>query len=162
LYVFIFQVLDFIGGIILETQPIANEPEYDREFASTRHLEPGITLLDRYLIQGIVGVGGMGAVYSARDLHFPNVVKRVAVKEMVNTAMDPVVRDTIIRNFEREANILATLDHKSIPRIFDYFSYNDRSYLVLEYIMEKISRRSQRNAWIAPSKSGCSMVGGNL
>lgn len=76
----------------------------------------------------------MGAVYSARDLHFPNVVKRVAVKEMINTARDPVVRDTIIRNFEREANILATLDHPSIPRIFDYFNYKDRSYLVLEYI----------------------------
>lgn len=76
----------------------------------------------------------MGAVYSARDLHFPNVVKRVAVKEMINTARDPVVRDTIVRNFEREANILATLDHPSIPRIFDYFTYKDRSYLVLEYI----------------------------
>jgi eukaryotic-like serine/threonine-protein kinase len=84
-----------------------------------------------------VGVGGMGAVYSARDLHFPNVVKRVAVKEMVNAARDPVVRDTIVRNFEREANILATLDHKSIPRIFDYFTYKDRSYLVLEYINGK-------------------------
>lgn len=130
-------VLDFKGVIILETQRIKPEPEHDREFTSSRHLEPGITLLDRYLIQGIVGVGGMGAVYSARDLHFPNVVKRVAVKEMVNADRDPVVRDTIIRNFEREANILATLDHKSIPRIFDYFSYNDRSYLVLEFINGK-------------------------
>jgi outer membrane protein assembly factor BamB/tRNA A-37 threonylcarbamoyl transferase component Bud32 len=79
----------------------------------------------------------MGAVYSARDLHFPNVVKRVAVKEMINLVRDPVLRDTIIRNFEREANILATLNHPSIPRIYDYFTQDDRSYLILEFIEGK-------------------------
>jgi serine/threonine protein kinase len=76
----------------------------------------------------------MGAVYAARDLHFPNVFKRVAVKEMVNLARDPSINDRIIRNFEREANILATLDHPSIPRIYDYFSNDQRSYLILEFI----------------------------
>ena len=76
----------------------------------------------------------MGAVYSARDLHFPNVFKRVAVKEMINLARDATIRDTIVHNFEREANILATLDHPSIPRIYDYFSHEERSYLILEFI----------------------------
>lgn len=99
-----------------------------------QQLKPGTTLSERYLIQEIVGVGGMGSVYRARDLHFPNVVKLVAVKEMVNLAPDPKIRKTIIQNFEREANILATLTHPSIPTIFDYFSSEDRSYLVLEYI----------------------------
>ena len=98
------------------------------------HLSPGIILINRYSIQNIVGVGGMGAVYSARDLHFPNVVKRVAVKEMVNLVRDPIIHDTIVRNFEREANILATLNHPSIPRIYDYFSQDDRSYLIIEFI----------------------------
>ncbi|HWQ84198.1 MAG TPA: PQQ-binding-like beta-propeller repeat protein, partial [Anaerolineales bacterium] len=73
----------------------------------------------------------------ARDLHFPNVVKLVAVKEMINQARDPLVRKTIIRNFEREANLLATLDHRAIPRIYDYFSLDQRSYLVLEHISGK-------------------------
>lgn len=98
------------------------------------HLQAGAILLDRYAIQYVVGVGGMGAVYCARDLHFPNVVKRVAVKEMVNLVRDPVIRDTIVRNFEREANILATLNHPCIPRIYDYFSQDDRSYLIIEFI----------------------------
>jgi serine/threonine protein kinase len=79
----------------------------------------------------------MGSVYRARDLHFPNVVKLVAVKEMINTAPDPLIRQTIVQNFEREANLLATLDHASIPRIYDYFSEENRSYLVLEYIHGK-------------------------
>ncbi len=76
----------------------------------------------------------MSTVYKARDMHFPNVVKWVAIKEMVNQARDPLVRKTIVRNFEREANILATLHHPSIPRIFDYFTEDNRSYLVLEFV----------------------------
>ncbi len=76
----------------------------------------------------------MGSVYRARDLHFPNVIKLVAVKEMINQAPDPLVRQTIVSNFEREANILATLSHPAIPRIYDYFSLDNRSYLVLEFI----------------------------
>jgi outer membrane protein assembly factor BamB/tRNA A-37 threonylcarbamoyl transferase component Bud32 len=79
----------------------------------------------------------MGSVYRARDLHFPNVVKLVAVKEMINQAPDPLVRQTIVQNFEREANILATLNHPAIPRIYDYFTHDDRSYLVLELVMGK-------------------------
>jgi outer membrane protein assembly factor BamB/tRNA A-37 threonylcarbamoyl transferase component Bud32 len=79
----------------------------------------------------------MGAVYRARDLHFPNVIKLVAVKEMVIQARDALVRSTIVRNFEREANLLATLDHPAIPRIYDYFTYNERSYLILEFVNGK-------------------------
>jgi eukaryotic-like serine/threonine-protein kinase len=82
-------------------------------------------------------VGGMGSVYRARDLHFPNVVKLVAVKEMINAAPDPLVRQTIVQNFEREANMLATLNHPAIPRIYDYFTQDDRSYLVLEFVHGK-------------------------
>ena len=68
----------------------------------------GTVLVDRYQIQDVIGIGGMGSVYRARDLHFPNVIKLVAVKEMINQAPDPLVRETIVRNFEREANILVT------------------------------------------------------
>ncbi|MCF6278497.1 MAG: PQQ-binding-like beta-propeller repeat protein [Anaerolineales bacterium] len=89
------------------------------------------------MIQEVVGVGGMGSVYRARDLHFPNVVKLVAVKEMLNLAPDAALRKTAIENFEREANILASLSHPSIPTVFDYFSDDEHSYLVLEFINGK-------------------------
>ncbi|MHB0922944.1 MAG: outer membrane protein assembly factor BamB family protein [Bellilinea sp.] len=89
------------------------------------------------MVQDVIGVGGMGSVYRARDMHFPNVVKLVAVKEMINQGRDPIIKQTIIQNFEREANILVTLNHFSIPKIFDYFSLEERSYLVLEYVHGK-------------------------
>jgi outer membrane protein assembly factor BamB/tRNA A-37 threonylcarbamoyl transferase component Bud32 len=104
---------------------------------TTKQLKLGSALNDRYAIQDVIGIGGMGSVYRARDLHFPNVVKLVAVKEMINQANDPVIRNTIIQNFEREANILVTMNHPCIPKIFDFFSINERSYLVEEYVQGK-------------------------
>jgi eukaryotic-like serine/threonine-protein kinase len=118
----------------LETHRITQNLDPNDNRGPGEQLHPGATLGERYLIQGVIGVGGMGAVYRARDMHFPNVVKPVAVKEMINQARDPLVRKTIVRNFEREANLLATLDHRGIPRIYDYFTINERSYLVLELV----------------------------
>jgi len=40
----------------------------------------------------------------------------------------------IVRSFEREASILATLSHPATPQIYDYFTEGERSYLVLEFI----------------------------
>jgi len=112
------------------TLNLGNEPEQQ----PPGQLLPGATLANRYLIQGIIGIGGMGAVYRARDLHFPNVTKLIAVKEMINQVRDPQKRKTIVMNFEREANILATLSHPAIPRVHDFFTNNERSYLILELI----------------------------
>ena len=103
----------------------------------TKHLDAGTILVDRYMVQEVVGIGGMGAVYRSRDMHFPNVIKLVAVKEMVNQARDPLVRQTIVQNFEREAHILVSISHPSIPKIYDFFTHNERSYLVMEFINGK-------------------------
>ena len=97
-------------------------------------LQPGQVLQNRYRILGIIGIGGMGAVYQARDLHFPKVQKLTAVKEMINLAQDQQLREQTIANFEREAEILATLNHPAVPQVYDYFSFGDRAYLVMEYI----------------------------
>ena len=93
-------------------------------------------MLDRYEIQEIVGMGGMGAVYRARDKNF-KAIRLVAVKEMISQVTDLVIRRNIFQIFEREANILATLRHPTIPRIYDYFTVGERAYLVLEFIQGK-------------------------
>jgi outer membrane protein assembly factor BamB/tRNA A-37 threonylcarbamoyl transferase component Bud32 len=121
------------GGTILETHRITRNLESTKHLGADQQLPQGTVLEGRYFIEGVIGIGGMGAVYHARDLRF-RVEKRVAVKEMVNQARDALVRETIVQNFEREANILATLNHSSIPKIHDYFTIEDRSYLVMEYI----------------------------
>ncbi len=103
----------------------------------TEHLEriqPGTTLQDRYLILGLLGAGGMSNVYKGRDLHFPNVQKLVAIKEMTSMVSDQTMHEMIVTNFEREADLLATLSHPAIPRIYDYFIHNNSLYLVMEFI----------------------------
>lgn len=76
----------------------------------------------------------MSSVYKGRDLHFPNVTKLVAIKEMVNLIADQSMYDMVVRNFEREADLLATLSHPAIPTIYDNFTHKNRSYLVMEFI----------------------------
>lgn len=97
-------------------------------------LQANSILQNRYRIEGVLGVGGMGSVYQARDLQFPDAKRYVAVKEMLHHTNDPQLREMALRNFEREANILAGLNHPAIPAIHDYFSTNERAYLVMEYI----------------------------
>ncbi len=115
----------------LETHIIDNDKNIG---ANPSRLHPGTMLDKRYLIQSLVGRGGMAGVYCARDMHFPNTVKLVAVKEMMIQTDDSFVRDSILKNFEREANILGGLSHPCIPHIADYFTKGDRSYLILEYV----------------------------
>jgi len=118
-----------------ETRQIHREPE--KAVPPEGLLMEGTLLQGRYKILGVIGVGGMGAVYKAQDLRFANVIRLCAVKEMINTATDPQVRQMIVRNFEREASILATLSHPAIPQVYDFFTEGARSYLVLEYVSGK-------------------------
>lgn len=116
--------------------PFQDEESWPKR-AESRHLPQGHLLQERYRILKALAVGGMSTVYKARDLRFANVKRFCAVKEMVNTANDPERRTLIVRNFEREANILATLNHPGIVQVYDYFTEGDRSYLVLEYVQGK-------------------------
>ena len=112
----------------------AKFPTTDTRNSSTSTLRADDILRGRYRILGVLGSGGMGTVYQARDLNFQEVKKLVAVKEMLSGAADPTLKATMIKTFRREANILATLNHPAIPKIFDFFDENDRAYLVMEYI----------------------------
>jgi outer membrane protein assembly factor BamB len=79
----------------------------------------------------------MSAVYKAQDLRFSKVTRVCAIKEMISSAKAPDVRAMILRNFERETNILATLNHPGIVQVYDCFTDGDCSYLVLEYVRGK-------------------------
>ena len=102
--------------------------------AGSGALTAGTLLQERYEILRILGVGGMGAVYQARDLRFSQTTKLCAVKEIISIIPDPEARKASLANFEREANVLAGLSHPAIPKVYDFFSEEPRNYLILEYI----------------------------
>ncbi len=102
--------------------------------AKLKPLEEGTILNSRYEIVRKIGGGGMGAVYLASDNNLGGVLR--AVKEMVQSHIGEEQQEKAINDFKRESMILSTLDHPSIPTIYDYF-YDDeesRFYLVMKYV----------------------------
>lgn len=94
-------------------------------------------LQNRYEIEQVVGYGGMSTVYRARDMRFTDIVRTCAIKEMFDASSDPSSRKDKITRFKQEANLLASLNHQSIPKIYDFFEEQERSYLVMELIEGK-------------------------
>jgi len=89
-------------------------------------LEPGVLLNNRYRIVQLIGKGGFGAVYRCWDL---SLQKPCALKENTDTAPDSV------RQFTREAVILANLRHPNLPDVTDHFNIPGQGqYLVMEYV----------------------------
>jgi len=101
---------------------------------AVKQLDPGTVLNSRYEIVRRIGGGGMGAVYLAKDRNLGDAPR--AVKEMVESHLDPVQHEKAIGDFKRESLLLTSLEHPCIPTIYDYF-YDEtlsRFYLVMKYI----------------------------
>ena len=99
-----------------------------------QQLDPGSVLNNRYEIVRRIGGGGMGAVYLAKDRNLGDAPR--AVKEMVEAHLDPAQHEKAIGDFKRESLLLTSLEHPSIPTIYDYF-YDEklgRFYLVMKFI----------------------------
>jgi len=89
-------------------------------------LQSGNILRHRYRIEGVLGQGGMGAVYKAFDI---NLGVGAAVKENLFTT------EEYARQFRREATILASLRHPNLPRVTDHFVIEgEGQYLVMDFI----------------------------
>jgi serine/threonine-protein kinase len=100
----------------------------------SKPLDGGTLLNGRYEIVRRIGGGGMGAVYLAKDRHLGDAPR--AVKEMIETHLEESQHEKAIGDFKRESLLLTSLEHPSIPTIYDYF-YDEqasRFYLVMKYI----------------------------
>src|SRR5215831_5210776 len=84
--------------------------------------------LGTYEIVGPLGKGGMGEVYRARDAKLK---REVAIKVLP----DAFARDAErIARFQREAEVLASLNHPHIAAIFDLAEFGESRFLVLELV----------------------------
>jgi serine/threonine-protein kinase len=89
-------------------------------------LSTGQTLENRYRIAKLLGQGGFGAVYRAWDMRLN---RPCALKENLDLSPEAV------RQFGKEAAILANLHHPNLPRVIDHFSIpRQGQYLVMDFV----------------------------
>src|SRR6185503_5194511 len=107
-------------------------------------LSPGVRL-GVYEILSLLGAGGMGEVYKARD---PRLHRDVAIKVLPDTlAADPQFRE----RFDREARAIAALNHPHICTLHDVGDQNGTAFLVMELVEgETLAARLQRGAMPLP------------
>ena len=95
-------------------------------------ITPGTVVANRYRVVHSLGEGGMKAVYLAEDLRFKS--RRCALAVMVDRFTSDAMRRHGVLSFQREADVLAQLDHPAIPRVSDRFSEQDHHYFVMDYV----------------------------
>jgi serine/threonine protein kinase/Tol biopolymer transport system component len=100
-------------------------------------LNPGARL-GPYEITGSLGAGGMGEVYRARDTRLDRTVAIKILSSDLNATID------LRERFEREARVVAALNHPHICTLYDVGHQADADFLVMEYLEgETLEQRLQ-------------------
>ena len=108
-------------------------------------LTPG-TKLGEYEIVGLLGSGGMGEVYRARDVRL---AREVAIKVLpAFLSTDP----GRLRRFEQEARAAAALNHPNILAVFQFGRYEGVPYLVTELLEGETLRAQLKRGRLAVRK----------
>jgi serine/threonine protein kinase/tetratricopeptide (TPR) repeat protein len=96
------------------------------------------TVLGRYEVRELLGAGGMGEVYRAVD---PRLNRAVAIKVLAGGAANPSDRE----RFEREAQVISSLNHPHICTIYDVGHQDGLDFFVMECLEgETLERRLER------------------
>jgi serine/threonine-protein kinase len=99
------------------------------EQSGTHSLEVGAIVAERYRILGLIGTGGMGAVYRAEHVH----MKKLFALKLLHPEFLGV--EEVRQRFEREAVAAGRIEHPNVVGATDFGKLPDGSfYLVLEYI----------------------------
>ncbi|HPK16985.1 MAG TPA: protein kinase, partial [Clostridia bacterium] len=88
----------------------------------------GKLVSERYLIESLIGSGGMADVYRAYDRVERRVIALKVLKQEHRGDME------FVRRFEREAKAVLALNHENIVRSFDVGEDDGVGYIVLEYV----------------------------
>jgi len=122
-----------------------NEPAYvhgaEGTASQTVVLTAGVRLLDRYVITGRLGAGGMGVVYRARDEKLDRDVAIKMLQRGLLTSEEARVR------FRREAQALAKLNHAHIAAVYDVIEQDGADCIVMELVEgESLAAKLSRGA----------------
>ncbi|HYT34113.1 MAG TPA: protein kinase, partial [Ktedonobacteraceae bacterium] len=121
-----------------KTQPASGGGYTSQALVAGSRLQGG-----RYVVNKVLGQGGMGAAFLASDTRLDS--KSVVIKELVADSNTSLQFEDEVRNFKREVATVAHLDHPLIPNVTDHFQEGNRYYMVQEYVEgENLEERLER------------------
>src|SRR5712691_7571860 len=91
-------------------------------------LQPGTVLGQRYMIMQLLGEGGMGAVYKAKDRELNRMVALKVIRP------DLARNESIIQRFKQELILAHQVTHKNVIRIYDLGEAEGLKFITMEYI----------------------------
>ena len=98
-------------------------------------------------VLGLIGEGGMGAVYRARQTR---IERPIALKVL---ALDPSDDPTFAERFRREAMVLARLDHPNVVKLYDFGEREGLFFLVLELVEGTNLRTLMQRGLLEPAQA---------
>ncbi len=104
---------------LFASHAVAEPPAFD---------ETGTRIGGRYLVLGLLGVGGMGAVYKATDLELDETVAlKMLRRELSQTP-------GMIERFRQEVKLARRVTHKNVVRTFDLGEHGSDRFLTMEFV----------------------------
>lgn len=89
---------------------------------------PGAVLGSRYEILQLLGQGGMGAVYKAKDLELDRVVALKVIRPEL------AIHPEILQRFKQELILARQITHRNVIRIFDLSEASGIKFITMEFI----------------------------
>ena len=117
-------------GTAVSTQAwsVAVTPRPSSEAAAKGQLEPGTILAERFEILQLLGQGGMGAVYKARDTELERLVALKLIRPELASHPE------ILRRFKQELILAREVTHRNVIRIFDLGQAQGIKFITMEYV----------------------------
>jgi serine/threonine protein kinase/Flp pilus assembly protein TadD len=115
-------------------------------------LQPGVLFGGRYEILGVLGQGGMGAVYKARDRELDRLIALKVIRPELAT--DPA----ILARFKQELILSRNITHKNVVRIFDLGEAEGIRFISMEFVDGEDLRTLLRRAGKFSPKEAVSVV----
>lgn len=115
-----------------ETFIVPESPSGEESICAARSTIPNdvpLPTIPGYTIEKLIGRGSMGVVYRARQIRIAN--RQVAIKMI---RFDREVPPDVITRFQREIEIIGTLQHPNIVSIYESGIVGDAHFFVMEYI----------------------------
>ncbi|MDH3291631.1 MAG: protein kinase [Gemmatimonadota bacterium] len=122
------QLRDRIRDLRSEIEAARTTPADAETAVNGGNLSTGEAFAERYEVVSLIGRGGMGSVYRARDREL---LEDVAVKTLLPQL---VADETVIERFKQEIRLARRISHRNVVRTHDFGQWGGVYYLTMEYV----------------------------